>query len=170
MATKTDYETRATKFAKVLANLFENCVYKEDYIKVIRTYNYSHIRKLKFTDGVSRIVILRADYVIKFDFRPTGYWEDGRAGNCEKEYEFYEFAVNEGMEYLLAKPTLLHLNGHTLEIMPRINGIYCDNKSWGDFCTAEEEAWLWDNLYDLHSGNVGYRNGKVCVIDYAFYD
>lgn len=170
MAIKTNYEIRATKFAKVLANLFESCVYKRDYIEAIEIYNRSHSRKLKFADGVSRIAILRADYVIKFDFRPTGRWADGRAGDCEKEYDFYEFAVNEGMDYLLAKPTLLYLNGHTLEIMPRINGVHREDRYWGDSCTEEEEAWLWDNLYDLHEGNVGYKNGKVCVIDYAFYD
>ena len=170
MATKTNYEIRATKFAKVLADLFENCVYKNDYIKVIQAYNRTHSRKLKFSSGVSRIAILRADYVIKFDIYPAYGWEDGRAGNCEKEYEFYKFAVKEGMDYLLAKPTLLHLNGHTLEIMPRVNGVHRDDRYWGNSCTINEECWLLTNLYDLHSGNVGYKNGKVCVIDYAFYD
>ena len=170
MATKTNYEVRATKFAKVLALLFEDCVYRSDYIDAIERYNQIHTRKLKYSYGVSRIVIIRADYVIKFDFRPTGGWSDGRAGNCKKEYDFYEFAIQEGMAHLFAKPTLLDIAGHTAEIMPRIYGVYNNRRCWWNFCTAEEEEWLWSNLNDLHDGNIGYKNDKICVIDYAFYD
>ena len=75
---KTTYEERGIKFAKVLARLFEDCYYLSDFKKVIKAYNDCHKRKLRYSNGVSRIVIIRSDYVIKFDYknrdRAWGEW------------------------------------------------------------------------------------------------
>jgi len=166
---KTNYEVRATKFAKVLVRLFENCVTFSDFTDAIRTYNENHVHPLHWANGVSRIAIIRSDYVIKFDYQTENdYWADGRAGNCESEARLYELAVSAGMEHLLAKTTILHMNGLTFSIMPRISGIGQSNRNWADYCTTEEFDWLYDNINDLHENNVGYRHGKVCVIDYAW--
>lgn len=165
---KTNYEARAIKFAKVLAKRFEGCATYMDFLYAIQEYNGTHIRPLKYESGVSRIVILRADYVIKFDYEPTNSYWIGRAGDCESEEQLYKFAVSEGMEHLLAKTTVLHMNGLTLSIMPRIPKVGLDNRWWGDYCTEEECDWLWRNVGDLHAHNVGYRHGKTCVIDYAW--
>ena len=163
-----NYEERAIKFAKFLDNLFADCKYLDDFEAVIMQYNRHRKRKLKYSHGVSRIAIMRSDYVIKFDFTPIGYWRNGRAGNCASEEEVYQMAVRFGMEYLLAKTTLVNVGFHTVAIMPRIKDVGNDNKDWTNFCTREEEDWLMWNINDLHSGNVGYRNRKVCVIDYAW--
>ena len=165
---KTNYEVRATKFAKVLAELFEDCTTFSDFTNAIRHYNETHSRPLHWSNGVSRIAIIRSDYVIKFDYQTENdYWSDGRAGNCESEARLYKLAVSAGMEHLLAKTTVLHMNGLIFSIMPRISGID-SNRNWARYCTEEEFCWLYDNINDLHSGNVGYRHGKVCVIDYAW--
>ena len=163
-----NYEERAIKFAKFLDNLFADCEYLDDFEAVIMQYNRHHKRKLKYSHGVSRIAIMRSDYVIKFDFTPVGYWSNGKAGNCASEEEVYQTAVEDGMEYLLAKTTLVNVGFHTVSIMPLIRGVGNYNKDWTKFCTREEEDWLVWNINDLHSGNVGYRNRKVCVIDYAW--
>ena len=165
---RTNYEVRAEKFARQLSRMFEGCVYRIDFLRKIHEYNRTHSRKLRYNYGVSRIAIIRSDYVIKFDYQAVDRWADGRAGNCMIEEEFYKRAVRDGMEYLLAKTTVLHLNGLTCSIMPRINHVEDDDRNWRDYCTCDEFRWLMSNLYDLHSGNVGYRNRKVCVIDYAF--
>ena len=167
---KTTYEERGLKFATTLAKMFQNCVYLSDFVSVIEDYNASHSRKLIFKNGVSRIAIIRADYVIKFDYRPTGYFSDGKAGDCETELEAYECAVEAGMEYLLAKPTVKEMFGHTFSVMPRINHVGDTSRNWWDKLSLKEEDWLDLHINDLHDKNVGYRHGKVCVIDYAWHE
>lgn len=165
---KSSYEVRAMKFAQVLSRLFAHCKYLDDYKAVIAEYNRTHSRPLHFAYGVSRIAIIRSDYVIKFDHIPESGWDDGRAGNCKSEEEVYARACTDGFEYLLAKTTVYTVNELTFSIMPRVNHVGDWERYWADYCTDEERAWLYENVYDLHEGNVGYKNGKVVVIDYAW--
>lgn len=165
---KSTYEARAIKFARLLAILFAGCSELSDFEYAVDWYNAHHTRKLTTAHGVSRFAIIRADYVIKFDMVPTGSFRDGRAGNCSSEEQVYERAVADGFEYLLAKTTVMTLEDHTVAIMPRVDHVNDEDRWWGDFCTREEYRWLEENVNDLHEGNVGYRNGKVCVVDYAW--
>ena len=165
---KVDYEVRALKFAKVLVTLFANCATYYDFVAAVELYNKTHTRKLCYASGVSRFAVMRADYVIKFDMAPEAGWEDGRAGNNDTELQVYETAVADGMEYLLAKTTIAHVGNRDVAIMPRISHVDDYDRYWREYCTAEEARWLDLHLRDLHDGNVGYRNGKVCVIDYAW--
>lgn len=159
---KTSYEVRAMRFAKILAKLFENCVSLADYEKMISIYNQNHSIPLNYSYGISRIAIIRSDYVIKFDYGYEKFY-----GDCTSEQRVYEQAVEDGMEYLLAKSTAFSLFGHNGSIMPRIKGVDNRHKHWEEHCTADEYLWLYEHIFDLHSGNVGYKNRKVCVIDYA---
>lgn len=166
---KNNYEARATRFIEsTLVKLFDGCTDFYDFKYALKHYNANHKRTLNWAHGVSRIAIIRNDYVVKVDYRPTGRWANGRAGNCESELEVYMQAVADGMEHLLAKTTVLHMNGLTFSIMPRINGIDDWSRDWTDHCTIEERIWLNDHVHDLHDGNVGYRRNKVCVVDYAW--
>lgn len=165
---KTDYESRARKFAHVLITLFAGCASLDDFEFAIQEYNATHSRPLVYDHGVSRIVIIRSDYVIKFNYTPSGWWEDGRAGSISSEARVYEQAVADGMEHLLAKITVEKEDDRIFAIMPRIRNVGDDDRDWSDYCTCEESEWLEDHINDLHSKNVGYRNGKVCVIDYAW--
>ena len=166
MKTTTTYEERARKFALILVKLFANCYTLREFESAIREYNYTHKRKLKYANGVSRIAIIRADYVIKFDMKPFKYFDC--AGNCASEQLVYEKACADGFEYLLAKTSVYTLHGMTFSIMPRINHVGDGDRSWYNYVTDDEYAWLADNVNDLHQGNVGYLHGKVCVIDYAW--
>lgn len=165
---KSTYEARALKFAALLATLFEGCSDLSDFEFAVEAYNATHARKLKTSHGVSRFVIIRSDYVIKFDMYPEYGFEDGRAGNCQSEEEVYSRAVADNMEHLLAKPTVVKMGDHTISIMPKVNGVCRYDRRWWRYCTREEGDWLDDNINDLHEGNLGYRHGKVCVIDYAW--
>lgn len=165
---KSTYEARALKFARILAVLFSGCVDLSDFEFAVECYNDTHSRKLTTSHGVSRFAIIRSDYVIKFDMAPRGGFEDGRAGNCKSEEAVYARAVADGMAHLLAKTTVVEMEGHTISIMPKVNHVGDDDRYYGDYCTQEEYDWLWENINDLHEGNLGYRNGKVCVIDYAW--
>ena len=162
------YEVRAMKFARILARMFEGCETLEDFEWAIRMYNNAHSRKLNYAHGVSRVAIIRADYVIKFDMIPQESFEDGRAGNCNSEEEIYERACEDGFEYLLAKTSVHTIEDLTFSIMPRVDHVGEWRRNWYDTCTEEEIEWLENNVCDLHEGNIGYRHGKVCVIDYAW--
>lgn len=165
MATKTSYEERAYKFAvRTLSKLFENCIDQVDFIHAIDNYNNTHVNKLQWANGISRFAIIRSDYVVKVDYNP---YPEGW-GDCRTEERVYKRAVTEGMDYLLAKTTVFELRGHTFAIMPKIAYIYNRRKNWFDGCTHEEYDWVTKNIKDIHSGNYGFRNGKVCFIDYAW--
>lgn len=165
---KSTYEARAIKFARLLAVLFTDCEYLADFEYAIKCYNRTHSCKLAYASGVSRIAIIRADYVIKFDFIPTGSFSRGQAGNIDSELRVYDKAVADGMAHLLAKTTVGEYAGLKYAVMPRIKGINKWQWDWWEHCTADEYNWLSENVNDLHKGNLGYRHGKVCVVDYAW--
>jgi hypothetical protein len=160
---KTDYKVRAEKFAHVLVKLFEDCEDVNDFYQAVSEYKRSHRCAMKIDNGVSRVAIMRSDYVIKFhrrqDFRDF-------AGDSYSERKVYEKAVADGYEYLLAETTLMNVDGVEVAIMPRIRHVGNTN-FWG--CTTpKERAWIRENIDDLHSGNFGRRGKKICIIDYAW--
>lgn len=163
-----DYLNRAIKFANMLVVLFNNCSCLNDFEQAIEHYNNTHSRRLRYAHGVSRLAIIRSDYVIKFDMTPEEGWENGRAGDNRTEEMAYKQAVIDGMQHLLAETTLVTIKGRAVTIMPKIDHVDDYDRNWWEYCTKEEENWLNYNICDLHEGNVGYRNGKVCVIDYAW--
>lgn len=169
---KTSYEVRAAKFARTLAKLFEYDDTLEDFISSISLYNKTHSRPIQYSHGVSRIAIMRADYVIKFAFTPSSTWDDGTgsnmAGDNWTEAQVYARAVADGFDYLLAKTTLIEIDGRVIAIMPRIDGVNDRNRCWSSYVTLREYKWLHNNICDLHEGNLGYRKGKPCIIDYAW--
>lgn len=169
---KNTYEVRAAKFAALLVRLFSACSTLADFEEAIEEYNSTHSRPLNYAHGVSRIAIMRADYVIKFDLTPAEDWLDDfgacRAGDNSTEQEVYARAVEAGYAYLLAKTTVMAIGGRTVSIMPRINGVGNEWRYWGDYVTDEEYDWLTDNIHDLHEFNVGYYKGKPVVIDYGW--
>lgn len=169
---KNTYEARAFKFAALLVRLFASCATLEDFEEVICEYNATHTIPLQYAHGVSRIAILRADYVIKFNLLPDDDWMecDGtcRAGDNFTEANVYARAERDGYAYLLAKTTLVHMGNRLLSIMPRINGVNDWYRYWGDHVTEEEYDWLCENVHDIHEGNVGYYRGKPVVIDYGW--
>ncbi len=168
----TPYEIRAYRFALRLCALFQHCQYLEDFENVIGQYNETHARKLHAAAGVSRIAILRNDYVIKFNLRPTEDWDDGTgrcgAGDNMTEEKVYQKAVTDGFEYLLAKTTVVNIGGREIAIMPRINGVGDSERSYLNYVTQEEFDWLSENIYDLHCWNIGYKGNKPVIIDYAW--
>lgn len=161
---KTDYKIRAEKFAHVLVKLFEDCEDVEDFYDAVEEYNNTHRNCNMLCDnGISRIAIIRSDYVIKFHRRADF---SGHAGDSYSERRVYEKAVKAGYAYLLAETTLKNIDGVDVAIMPRIKGV--GSTSLYDYTTPKELQWLWDNIGDLHANNYGCRDGKVCVIDYAW--
>lgn len=161
---KTDYVTRATRFANNFISLIdEQARYEcsDDFIEIVKKYEKTHKRSLKYDYGVSRFVIIRSDYVIKIN---RDY--DGWAGDNSTEVEKYNGAVKAGFDYLLAKPTPVKIGRFNIIIMPRVRGIG-SHRRWYKYCTKAEENWLRSNIEDLHSYNYGFYKGQLRIIDYA---
>lgn len=163
--TRTSYEERGEKFARYLMRtIFKGCRTLSQYLDAVDSYNATHVNKLICKHGVSRVVIVRADYVIKIEYGTGKDWAGGNLAECK----VYDQAVKDGMAHLLAKPTLVKIRRKTLSIMPRVEHIGDRKKNWRDHCTPAEREWLFWNTADLHRDNVGYKRNKVYVVDYAF--
>ena len=167
---KNDYEVRAKKFIMQIAPYVENCVEYYDYEEALEEIRKAMPnRKILCASGMARTAYITSDYVIKMEH------DDDTVecyGGCQNEMKLYALAKAEGMEYLFAKITPFYYNGRTYYIMPRIRGIRPWSGKWAwDYMTWEEKDWCYDhNLDDLHCGNFGFRNHKLCIIDYGCTD
>lgn len=169
LSMRNDYEVRAQKFIQELFPYLINCSACYEFEGAVLNFMIDHPRrKISFDHGMTRVAFMTSDYVVKIDYSEENI---AKFGGGEKEIEFYEMAEREGFDYLFAKISRYEYQGMTFYIMPRIRGI---EKHWDDawwYMTQEESDWCTDHhLYDLHSKNYGWRNGKVCIIDYGAYD
>lgn len=160
------YVERAEDFVKELFECKGENTFKKSYgvRRIVAEYLSLHPRRrIKVEEGAARTAIITSDYVIKID---TGYTD--RYGGCEQEMEFYDYACDSGMEYLLAKPTRFKYKRMNFYIYPRAK-VYVDMmrpKRWYDELTYNEQSFV-DEICDLHAGNIGFIHGRLCIIDYA---
>ena len=158
---KTSYEVRAKKFIQQIAKYLENCYMPDDFDRAIERYNEAKKRHVRMESGACRVVLITSDYVVKIDYNPE---KIEIFGGCEDECEFYQYAKDDGYEYLFAKITKFVYNGRAFYIMPRIGGIGSDKIThWRN----DEEDYVYNNVADLHEWNIGYKNNVGVVIDYA---
>lgn len=161
-----NYEERAKDFIKLVFPYIESVDTVWEARTAIELFNVQHNRKVKICNGLSRIALVTSDYVVKFDYDEE---EIEVIGGCDIEVNLYNIAKQEGFDYLLAKVTPYEYNGHKYYIMPRIRGIgkYNWNEAY-EFMTAQECNWCKSHhITDLHCNNYGFRNGHVCLVDYA---
>lgn len=163
---KNDYITRAKKFIpvldKMLSDDFKNKFLIQQYILA---YNYTHRRNVIFSHGLTRYAFITSDYVIKIDYDE---YEVENFGGCEQEYELYQNAVADGMDYLFAEITPFMYNNKIYYIMPRIKGIGKTDYDATYYMDRKERRWCRSyDLMDLHYLNYGWRNKHICIIDYA---
>lgn len=164
---RNSYEVRAQKFIRQVASYIADCHDYCDLDYAMMNYMIDHpSRKVSVNHGMARMVLITSDYVIKMDSNPDWIEE---VGGGEEEMKFYSIAENEGMAYLFAKVSRYDYNGRSYYIMPRVYGI--DPDRWFDayhYMTQEERNWCMEHqLYDLHCNNYGFRDGHVCIVDYA---
>lgn len=168
---KSDYVTRAKHFINQFFNSWDIAFIGENFPIIeqrIADYNFAKHRHVKFNYGMSRVAFITSDYVIKIDYHKC--W----AGNCIHEYTLYQDKIkNSPYSYLFAEITQYIYNGIAFYIMPRIYGIDENREEDVDsFLNYDEERFVRDILciHDLHSGNYGWKNKKVVIIDYAYYE
>ena len=161
------YIERAKDFIQHIYPFIENVQYDVFMIgDAIAHYNEQFNRKVEFRHGIARIALITSDYVIKYDFNPD---EVADVGGCEREVKVYAIAKDRGFAHLFAEITPFEYCGRKFYIMPRINGIGKYEWDYADNFMTEEEEDFCDRLEitDLHCNNYGFRNGHVCLVDYA---
>ena len=133
----------------------------------INTFNRSNHRSVRVRFGATRIALLTSDYVIKFDRADACEDNVETFGNCEREYNFYQFAERSGFGYLFAPITKVKGYHRNYYIMPLVRGIGRGNDYIGAYLTEEELEFVEVYLFDIHEYNYGFKNRKPCIIDYA---
>jgi len=161
------YEDRAKDFIKMIFPLIDDCdEYVEDYIEAVEMFNRVYSRKVRLAHGIARVAFITSDYVVKMTY------DDGEAavvGGGEEEVKMYAIAEREGFAYLFAKVTPYHYGNREFYIMPRIHGVGKYEFDYAEEHMTYREREFCDrhNLSDLHGNNYGFRDGHICLVDYA---
>lgn len=163
---KSSYEVRAQLFIKKVFPFIKDCEEPEDYMIAINSYNKLHHRKVIVDYGMTRVVLITSDYVVKIDYgTKSRIW-----GSCEDEYQMYKQAVQDGFDYLFAKVTPIVFEDRAFYIMPRIHGIgslHSGGYDVDEWLTEEENDWVNEHCWDIHEENYGWHNNRPVIIDYA---
>lgn len=169
---KSNYVKRAIKFMETFLDYIgDTSVLYSNHFKVvskINSFNNKYHRKIIFSYGMTRRVLISSDYVIKWDYDKS--WIE-RVGGCQKEYEVYLEAIQDGYDYLFAATTPCQIKGITFYVMPRVNRTSKFEKGQHDdifeFLTDDEIDWVCDRIEDIHNENWGYLNNHPVIFDYA---
>ena len=160
-----NYEERAKDFIKEIFPYIENCDAPFEALNSVKKFNATHNRNVIVRHGIARIALITSDYVVKFNYDP---YEVEAVGGGEEEVELYAHAVHDGFDYMFAKVSRYVYRDHSFYIMPRIYGIGSSHKCAEHYMTIEEREWCERyQLGDLHCNNFGFRNGQICIVDYA---
>lgn len=164
---KSSYVIRAMRFAEQIYPFICDCKTIDDYEVAVDNFNVIYNRKVYVAHGMTRIVLITSDYVLKIDYGTNGR----RWGGNADEVKGYSIAHKHGYAYLFARPTSYMVNERVFYIMPRIHGVDCDKSEDEDVyyhVTAEEEDFLYGHFADLHSGNYGWKGDRPVIFDYAY--
>ena len=160
------YEERAKDFIKMLFPLIEDCQDVWDFREAVAMFNRVYTRKVRCNNGIARVAFISSDYVVKLEYDE---YEVDSVGGGENEITMYQIAEREGFAYLFAKISRYDYKGKRFYIMPRIHGIgkYEYEYAYEHMTDAENDFCNRHQITDLHCNNYGFRNGHVCIVDYA---
>lgn len=159
------YIERAKDFIEQVYPFICECKNPWEIRQHILIFNADFTRAVKVGSGLSRIALITSDYVVKFDYDPE---EVESIGGCENELELFSWAKHEGFDYLFAEITSFFYEDRYFYIMPRIYGIGSGRHYAEHYMTDSEKDFCRRyKITDLHTENYGFRNGKVCLVDYA---
>lgn len=165
---KKSYEERAKIFIRRICKMAsENHIQlaTRGSLRVLTNFfNNSGRQKIHLMSGCARTALITSDYVVKIDTGIEDY------GTCIDEVEAYDYAVQCGVERILAKPTPYTYNDIDFYIYPRVDhvGRYYKGKDFWDCISFAEDDFLTRHIDDLHNANIGfYKNGEPVVLDYA---
>lgn len=160
---KNNYIVRAQKFVMSIAPYIENANTVREYIKGVHEYLADHPNRVISTNrGISRFVMITADYVIKVDYNT-----DTDFGTCEDELNNYKYVCEAGFGEYFAEITKFTYGDKDYYIMPKIGHINEEDDDVYCHCPDDLTNFLYDNFKDMHSGNYGWKNRHPVIFDYA---
>lgn len=162
---RNTYEVRAEKFIHEIFNYIYDCENKEDYKWAVKCFNFDHHRRVRVAHGLTRVVLITSDYVVKIDCGTQ--YHIHTFGGCANEFDIYAQAEVDGFEYLFAKPTAIEYKGRRFCVMPRIRGIGRGEGDADGYMDTDESDWVCERVFDMHSKNYGWKDGHPVLIDYA---
>lgn len=160
-----DYITRAKHFIHMIEPFLRNGNLADPALaeKAIDSFNRTNSRRVVVRHGLTRIVFLSSDYVVKVDYGD----QLCLFGGCENEVHLYELARRDGFAHLFAPITPFFYNGIKWYIMPRIRNIGRYDSSAIEWVRWDESEWLEVHVNDLHQYNYGWVNNHPVIFDYA---
>lgn len=159
------YIERAKDFIEQVYPYISECYNPWDMRNLIKNFNKTFDRKVIVSNGLSRIALITSDYVVKFDYDLD---EVDNIGGCNNEVELYKTAKREGFAYMFAEITPYFYHNRMFYIMPRIRGIGSGRMYAENYMDYPERHFCERyHITDLHSNNYGFRNNKICLVDYA---
>lgn len=126
------------------------------------------------TAGMTRIVIVGNDWVVKINKPMLPRWRP--FGNCRDEVRMYNKAVQDGYGWLFCRVRAMKVEHHIYYVMEKVDTVASDegyeNHIEDDFYDELGEDvidYINDNLFDVHSDNYGFINGREepVIFDYA---
>lgn len=166
-----DYESHAKEW--ILANIGAlNMLwnYRDDeyaFKRMLRNDN-----SVTVTSGMTRIVIVGEDFVIKINKPQTERWK--MFGNSRDEVRMYKKAVKDGYDWLFCRIRAMIIGHHTYYIMEKVDTTAEDKGYSGDISDEFEEYlgeevidYINKNVFDIHNENFGFIDDEPKIFDYA---
>lgn len=122
------------------------------------------------TGGMTRIVIVGSDFVIKIDKPKDPRWT--WAGNSRNEVRMYKKAVKDGYAWLFCRIRAMVIAHHTYYIMEKVDIIaeacgYSGIEDFSDYLSEDAFDYIQENVFDIHCGNFGFIDDEPVILDYA---
>lgn len=166
-----DYEQNAKKWilenVQILNALWEH---RESAIPFKNAFKFD--KRVYIAYGMTRIVIVGEDFVIKINKPQTKRWKI--FGDSRNEVRMYKKAVKDGYDWLFCPIRAMIVEHHTYYIMEKVDATAEDEGYSGDIVDEfnhylDEEAidYINENVFDVHSANFGFIDGEPKIFDYA---
>lgn len=129
-------------------------------------------KSVRICSGMTRIVIVGEDFVIKINKPQTERWK--MFGNSRNEVRMYKKAVKDGYDWLFCPIRAMIVEHHTYYVMEKVDSTAEDNgysgdisDEFGEYLGEETMEYIKKNVFDIHSANFGFINDEPVIFDYA---
>lgn len=113
--------------------------------------------------GATRIVlIVNEHFAVKMDYKK---W--GRCGSSYTELRMFKKAERDGYANVFAPVRRYCVNHHAYYIMPFCTTAVDRGGDPIDEMDCDVIDYIYDNVSDLHRGNIGWLDGSPVLLDYA---
>lgn len=165
------YEQNAKKWilenVKILNALWKH---RDSAISFENAFRFD--KRVYIAHGMTRIVIVDEDFVIKINKPKDKQWEI--FGNSRDEVRMYKKAIKDGYDWLFCRIRAMIIEHHTYYIMEKVDSTAEDRGYSGDINYEFEEYlgeetidYINENVFDIHNENFGFIDDEPVIFDYA---